>query len=73
MNGCRHAVFKKIDETLDNGRNEVAAYELDKLLGIGMVPPTVERSVGGRPLPLQNLNRARNGTIRRSTPPGVRA
>jgi len=26
----------------------VAAYKLDKLLGIGMVPPTVERSVGGR-------------------------
>jgi hypothetical protein len=44
----RHAVFKKIDEPLDNWRNEVAAYELDKLLGIGMVPPTVERSVGGR-------------------------
>jgi hypothetical protein len=43
----RHAVFKKIDEKFDNWRNEVAAYELDKLLGIGMVPPTVERSVGG--------------------------
>lgn len=44
----RHAVFKKVDEKSDNWRNEVAAYELDKLLGIGMVPPTVERSVGGR-------------------------
>ena len=44
----RHAAFKKIDEKFDNWRNEVAAYELDKLLGIGMVPPTVERSVGGR-------------------------
>ncbi len=44
----RHAVFKKIDEKFDNWRNEVAAYELDKLLGIGMVPPTVGRSVGGR-------------------------
>jgi hypothetical protein len=44
----RHAVFKKIDEPLDNWRNEVAAYELDKLLEIGMVPPTVARSVGGR-------------------------
>jgi hypothetical protein len=43
----RHAAFKKIDEKFDNWRNEVAAYELDKLLGIGMVPPTVERSVGG--------------------------
>jgi hypothetical protein len=44
----RHAVFKTIDEKFDNWRNEVAAYELDKLLGIGMVPPTVERSIGGR-------------------------
>ncbi len=44
----RHAIFKKIDEPLDNWRNEVAAYELDKLLGIGMVPPTVDRTVGGR-------------------------
>jgi hypothetical protein len=43
----REAVFKTIDEKFDNWRNEVAAYELDKLLGIGMVPPTVERSVGG--------------------------
>ena len=45
---ARDAVFKKIDEPLDNWRNEVAAYELDKLLGIGMVPPTVDRTVGGR-------------------------
>ncbi len=44
----RNAVFKKIDETTDNWRNEVAAYEIDKLLGIGMVPPTVSRTVGGR-------------------------
>jgi hypothetical protein len=44
----RHGVFKKIDEKFDNWRNEVAAYEIDKLLGIGMVPPTVGRSVGGR-------------------------
>jgi hypothetical protein len=44
----RHAVFKRIDDNLDNWRNEVAAYELDKLLGIGMVPPTVDRTVGGR-------------------------
>jgi hypothetical protein len=49
LNGVvRNAVFKKIDETTDNWRNEVAAYELDKLLGIGMVPPTVSRTVGGR-------------------------
>jgi hypothetical protein len=49
----RDAVFKAIDEKFDNWRHEVAAYELDKLLGIGMVPPSVERSVGGRPGCLQ--------------------
>ncbi len=32
----------------DSWRSEVAAYELDKLLGLGLVPPTVERRVGGR-------------------------
>ncbi len=28
-------------------KSEIAAYELDKLLGLGMVPPTVERKVKG--------------------------
>jgi hypothetical protein len=28
-------------------RSEIAAYELDKLLGLGMIPPTVERRVNG--------------------------
>jgi hypothetical protein len=28
-------------------RNEIAAYELDKFLGLDMVPPTVEREVKG--------------------------
>jgi hypothetical protein len=32
----------------DSWRSEVAAYELDKLLGLGLVPPTVERRIGGR-------------------------
>lgn len=44
----RHAVFKRIDKDHDNWRYEVAAYELDKLLDLGMVPPTVERRIGGR-------------------------
>ncbi len=29
----------------DNYRHEIAAYELDKLLGLGIVPPTVERKI----------------------------
>ena len=28
-------------------KSEIAAYELDKLLGLGMVPPTVEKRVDG--------------------------
>jgi hypothetical protein len=43
-----HAVFKKVDENYDSWRFEVAAYQLDRLLGLGMVPPTVQRSIGGR-------------------------
>ncbi len=54
------AVFKTIDKfhvkvKLANGRmlfklkdsykHEIAAYELDKLLGLGVVPPTVERTI----------------------------
>ncbi len=45
----RHeAIFKKIDEPNDSWRHEVAAYELDKLLGLGMVPPTVRRKDKGK-------------------------
>jgi hypothetical protein len=45
----REACFKRIDvKEQDSWRSEVAAYELDKLLGLGMVPPTVERTIGGR-------------------------
>ena len=43
-----NAIYKKVDKKHDNWRNEIAAYELDKLLGLGMVPPTVKRSVRGR-------------------------
>jgi len=44
----RYAIYKKVDKRHDNWRNEIAAYELDKLLGLGMVPPTVKRSIRGR-------------------------
>jgi hypothetical protein len=44
----RNAIFKKVDKDHDSWRSEVAAYELDKLLELGMVPPTVPRSIKGR-------------------------
>ena len=63
-NGEKHfGVWKTIDEgpvpskELDRGvevqfqdswRTEIAAYELDKLLGFGMVPATVERVIEGK-------------------------
>ena len=44
--------FKSIQPGRSKGfwesyKSEVAAYELDKLLGLDMVPPTVERRIGG--------------------------
>ena len=44
--------WKKIPPGRDEGywesyKSEIAAYELDKLLGLGMVPPTVEKRVEG--------------------------
>jgi hypothetical protein len=59
-----HAIWKNVDEHKvgqqrmesggwefdfrDSWKAEVAAYELDKLLGLGLVPPTVERRLGNR-------------------------
>ena len=37
----------------DSYKHEIAAYELDKLLDLGLVPPVVERVLGGRPGSLQ--------------------
>jgi len=64
LDGTRQfAAFKVIDEgpvptkQLDRGielqfqdswRTEVAAYELDKLIGLGMVPATIERTIDGK-------------------------
>jgi hypothetical protein len=69
LNGTTHdAVFKTIDERQpqktfadgrieldfqDSWRTEIAAYELDRLLGLGMVPATVERIYDGRQGSLQ--------------------
>jgi len=47
------AIWKNIDERvlgdfLDSWKHEIAAYRLDKLLGLNMVPPVVERALQGR-------------------------
>nr|NIM64006.1 hypothetical protein [Acidobacteriota bacterium]NIQ87020.1 hypothetical protein [Acidobacteriota bacterium] len=50
------AIFKTVDErpgsahdgqALDRHRQEVAAYRLDRFLGLGLVPVTVLREVDG--------------------------
>ncbi|MDH3254588.1 MAG: hypothetical protein OEM62_06320, partial [Acidobacteriota bacterium] len=38
---------------LDTYKNEIAAYELDKLLDLGFVPPTVERTIDHEPGSMQ--------------------
>ncbi|OGD22733.1 MAG: hypothetical protein A2W03_04040 [Candidatus Aminicenantes bacterium RBG_16_63_16] len=37
------------DGFLEGWQYEIAAYELDKLVGLNMIPPTVEREFEGRP------------------------
>ncbi len=59
----RHAVFKDIDQFKpgvsavgqrwefgfqDSYQTEIAAYEIDKMLGLGMVPATVERVIDNK-------------------------
>jgi len=47
----RFALWKDVDVSegglVDAWRYEIAAYRIDRLLGLDMVPPTVERRVGG--------------------------
>jgi hypothetical protein len=47
-------IWKSVDERvqgdlLDSWKHEVAAYRLDKLLGLNMIPPVVEREFQGKP------------------------
>lgn len=54
----QRALFKHVDSrrpqpTPDSYKYELAAYELAKLLGAGIVPPVVEREVSGRKGSLQ--------------------
>jgi hypothetical protein len=59
QNQSYRAIFKTVDTAAnpesasgnggDRYQNEVAAYRIDRLLGLGMVPPTVLRRINGTP------------------------
>ena len=40
---------READRVRDSYRHEIAAYELDQMLGLGIVPPCVERTLFSRP------------------------
>ena len=68
----RWAMFKYIDRPrpdplADSYKYELAAYALDKYLGLGIVPPVVERTINGYPGSLQIfVDDAFSETLRRS-------
>ena len=43
----RSGIYSGSTIWLEDYRSEIAAYELDKYLGLGMTPPTVEKRIGG--------------------------
>lgn len=47
--GLETASWKRSSNKADRYHHDVAAYKLDRLLGLGMVPPSIIRSVEGRP------------------------
>ena len=85
------AVFKTVDEyepvkRFDNGEvelqftdsfeYEIAAYELDTILGLGIVPPAIRRrinrDVGSLSLWVEAVDRAGNSTVTPATVTFVR-
>ena len=88
-----HAVFKDVDtldlkwetpdgrvflHVTDSYKHEIAMYELDKLLGLDIVPPTVERQIGREVGSLQlwvdgSMREWERKNIRKVTPPDMEA
>lgn len=78
----RQAVFKHVNRqrpTLlpDSFQYEIAAYELDKLLDFGRVPPVVERKIkrreGSLQLRLENVRTEKDRAMRNILPPDPEA
>jgi hypothetical protein len=78
------AVFRHVDRrrplpTPDSYKYDIAAYELTKLLGIELIPPVVEREIGGRKgtlqvfLDLENCIREKDRRRKKMEPPNPKA
>jgi hypothetical protein len=76
--GRQRAVFRHVDRrrphpTPDSYKYDIAAYELTKLLGVELIPPVVEREVGGRQgslqLFLENCVREKDRKRKKLEPP----
>lgn len=78
----QRAVFRHVDRrrpqpTPDSYKYDIAAYELTKLLGVELIPPVVERVIGGRDGSLQvyleNCIREKDRKRKRLEPPDLKA
>lgn len=82
--GCaiERGIFRYVDRQrpqpmADSYTYDIAAYELTKILGVELIPPMVEREVGGRPGTLQvfleNCVRERDRRRKKLEPPDTQA
>jgi hypothetical protein len=78
----QRALFRYVDRQRpqhmpDSYNYDIAAYELTKLLGIELIPPVVEREIGGRQgtlqILLENCIRERDRKRKKLDPPDAKA